>query len=209
MGRSFDKSYLAWGLAALVSIVAFIAWGDSNSWTSHPSTYQIFPLLGLWAFGLMWAHYVVGSLRGPLDISGDSLKPYYRYTGYAVLALICLHPGLLVYQLFRDGAGLPPGSYEHYVRPGLGWVTLLGTVSLLIFLAFEFHRVFGKKPWWHYVVDLSDAAMLAIVYHGLRLGSQLQMGWYKYVWYVYALALVIVLANKYIERFSSKQKARP
>jgi predicted ferric reductase len=202
---------VAWGLALVVCGLSFIAWGEGNSWNfSHLSTYQVFPLLGLLAFSLMWSHYILGTLKEVATSNPDSLKNYYRWTGYAVLVLICLHPGLLIYQLFHDGQGLPPGSYEKYVAPGLAWVTLLGTASLLVFLAFEFHRVFGKKSWWHYVADLSDLAMLAIVYHGLRLGSQLQMGWYRYVWWLFAVTLLAVLARKYYFKLGfGSQKARP
>jgi hypothetical protein len=130
------------------------------------------------------------------------LADYFRITGWLVLGLICLHPGLLIYQRFRDGHGLPPGSYESYVAPGLGWVTLLGTASLLVFLAFEFHRRYGERRWWRYVQDASDLAMLAIIYHGLRLGSQLH-GWFYYVWWFYAVTLVLVLIRKYVLRLRS------
>lgn len=207
-----DEKYIvvsAWSLALVVCVTAFIAWGNSSLWNfGHLSSYQIFPLLGLWAFSIMWTHYVSGTMRELYGIKPEALKQYYRWTGYAVLVLICLHPGLLIYQLFHDGAGLPPGSYEKYVAPGLAWVTLLGTVSLLIFLAFELHRVFGDRKWWHYVADLSDLAMIAIVYHGLRLGSQLQTGWFRFVWWFYAIILVAILARKYSLKLGI-QKARP
>lgn len=202
---------VAWLLAFVVCLLSFVAWGSSNSWNfSHLSTYQIFPLLGLLAFSLMWTHYILGTVKEVATANPDSLKEYYRWTGYAVLVLICLHPGLLIYQLLHDGLGLPPGSYEKYVAPGLGWVTLLGTASLLVFLAFELHRVYGKKKWWHYVADLSDLAMLAIIYHALRLGSQLQTGWFRYVWWVFAVTFVAVLARKYYFKLGfGSQKARP
>ena len=126
------------------------------------------------------------------------LTNYFRYTGYAVLAAIVLHPGLLVYQLFRDGRGLPPSSYEHYVAPGLAWVTLLGTASLLAFLAFELHRWYGRTSWWKYVITAGDIAMVAIFYHSLRLGTQLKGGWFRWVWWFYGLSLAVVLVRKYM-----------
>jgi hypothetical protein len=133
------------------------------------------------------------------------LASYFRITGYIVLVLICLHPGLLIYQRFRDGFGLPPHSYESYVAPGLGWVTLLGTTSLLVFLAFELRRFYGKRPWWRFVADASDVAMLAILYHGLRLGSQLQHGWYRGVWLFYAVMLIAALVYKYATRYQASR----
>jgi hypothetical protein len=193
---------LAWTLATVVSVLAVVAWGDYYQWHfSSLSTYQVFPLLGLLAFSIMWSHYMAVALRMRLALPQAVLARFFRWTGYAVLVLICLHPGLLIYQRFKDGFGLPPHSYETYVAPGLGWVTVLGTASLLVFLAFEFKRIYGERRWWHYVADASDAAMLAIVYHGLRLGHQLQQGWYRGVWFFYFVTLVVALIYKYSARF--------
>ncbi len=189
--------YFPWTLTAIVSILAIYVWGHSFGWNLRAiNAYQFFPLLGLLGFSIMWSHYMVGSIKDKF-LKNLVLDEYFRYTGYAVLAVIVLHPGILIYQRFRDGYGLPPGSYESYVAPGMGWITLLGTVSLLAFLAFEFHRKFGERSWWKYVISAGDAAMLAIFYHGLRLGSQLQGGWFRYVWYFYGLTLLIVIGKKY------------
>lgn len=208
-----DKNILvlltAWSLGTLVSLLAILAWGPGYDWRVLPfSSYVLFPVLGLIAFSLMWTHYIMGTVSELAGVKPEVLKPYFRYTGYMVLVLICLHPGLLIAQLFFDGAGLPPLSYERYVAPGLGWITLLGSVSLLVFLAFELHRVFDKKKWWHYVVDASDFAMLAIVYHGLRLGTDLhRVSWYRAVWWFYAVTLTIVLIRKYALKLQGKTKA--
>lgn len=198
--------FAAWSLCLLVTLLAILAWGPGYEWRIIPlSSYVLFPVLGLIAFSIMWTHYVMGTVSDLAGVKPEVLKPYFRYTGYAVLIFLCLHPGLLIAQLFFDGAGLPPLSYERYVAPGLGWVTLLGTVSLLVFLAFELHRFFGKKSWWHYVVDASDFAMLAIVYHGLQLGADLdRVGWYRAVWWFYAITLSLVLVRKYILRIKTK-----
>jgi hypothetical protein len=201
---------LAWLLALSVCLAAIIAWGRYYAWHVWPiNTYQLFPVLGLLAFSLMWTHYMMGTLSQLLKLRADALASYFRLTGYAVLILICLHPGILIYQRFRDGFGLPPLSYERYVAPGLGWVTILGTASLLVFLAFEFHRVYGKRRWWHYVVDASDAAMLVIVYHALRLGMQLQHGWYRVVWFLYAVTLAAALVYKYAKRYQQHLDGTP
>ncbi|GAC1499607.1 MAG: hypothetical protein NVS1B10_02510 [Candidatus Saccharimonadales bacterium] len=195
----------AWAMALTVSIVGTIAWGKAYGWHLLPlNIYQLFPLLGIIAFSIMWTHYITATFRDLTGTAKEKLASYYKYTGYLVLALICLHPGLLIFQRFRDGAGFPPHSYESYVAPGLGWVTLLGTTAWLIFIAFEFHRKFGHKSWWHYVQDSSDLAMLFILYHGLRLGTSLQTGWFRSVWYFYTLTFVAVLIRKYYIRLQQR-----
>lgn len=200
--RGTVSRVLAWSLLTIVCIVCIVAWGSYYEWHILPySTYQFFPILGLLAFSIMWSHYMMMAVKTAWSLNANVLANYFRWTGYAVLGLICLHPGLLIYQRFKDGYGLPPGSYERYVAPGLGWITILGTASLLVFLAFELHRFFGKRTWWHYVADASDAAMLAIVYHALRLGSTLQQGWFRGVWWFYLVTLIITLTYKYKKRF--------
>ena len=58
----------------------------------------------------MWAHYIVSATRQQLGIDKRVLHTYIEVTGWLVLILIILHPGLLEWQLFHDGLGLPPGS---------------------------------------------------------------------------------------------------
>jgi hypothetical protein len=193
---------IAWATSLTVLVLSIAVWGDYYQWHIWPvNSYQLFPVFGLVAFGLMWAHYTSGALRQLMGLNKKVLSRYFTLTSWVVLVLICLHPGLLIYQRFRDGAGLPPHSYESYVAPGRGWVTLLGTTCLLVFLAFEFRRVFGQRSWWHYVADAGDAAMLGILYHGLRLGSQLMHGWFRFVWLFYFVTLVAVLIRKYVNRY--------
>ena len=197
MNKSKLLTYAPWSLSSLVAILALYVWGHSFAWQfSAISAYQFFPVLGLLAFSIMWSQYMVSFLSENV-LQETKLSNYFRYTGYVVLGAIVLHPGILIYKRFRDGYGLPPHSYETFVAPSMAWITLLGTASLLIFLAYELHRWFGERSWWKYVAGAGDAAILAIFYHGLRLGSQLQGGWFMKVWWFYGLTLLAVLVRKY------------
>lgn len=189
----------------MVCLLAIVAWGQSYGWRLLPiNNYVLFPLLGLLAFSIMWSHYVASSIRQWFGLPKPVLARYFRLTSLAVLVCLCLHPGLLIYQRFRDGYGLPPGSYQSYVAPGLKWVVVLGVVSLLVFLAFELHRWYAQRSWWHWVTEAGDLAMLAIVYHGFRLGGQLQEGWFHTVWWLYAVVLVLVVGRNYYLRYVLK-----
>lgn len=206
MSKDSFCQLMAWGSSAVVAAIAVVAWGQTYDWQLTPaSNYMIFPLLGLLAFSLMWSHYAASSLRLAMNVKPPALSRYFTATGWAVLLLILLHPGLLIYQRFRDGYGLPPNSYLSYVAPSLRWVVFLGVVSLLAFLAFELRRWYDKKSWWPYVAGAGDLAMLAIFYHGLRLGGQLQQGWFKTVWWFYGASLVIFLIHKYYVKYRSQK----
>ncbi len=206
--RAIDRRiFLPWLLTVLVSGLAVYVWGQSFQWQwSLLDAYLFFPVLGLLAYSILWSQYMTGFLAENL-LKNVDLGAYYRYAGYVVLTAIVLHPGIFIYKLFRDGYGLPPGSYTHFVAPSMEWIVLLGTASLFAFLAFELHRWYSHKWWWKYVLAAGDVAMLAIFYHGLRLGNQLQAGWFVAVWWFYGLTLLAVLARKYILLLLHKSNA--
>ena len=184
-------------LTIITCTVALAVWGASNDWQLlHLSLYQVFPVLGLLAFSIMWSQYMVEAVRNIRPQLPD-IRSFFSRTSWAVLVLILFHPGLLIFQRFRDGYGLPPGSYLSYVAAMQKWVVLLGSMSLMIFIAFEFKKFFEKHHAWHIVQILNDIAIIAIFYHGLRLGSQLQQGWFQYLWYFYGLSLIAALGYKY------------
>jgi hypothetical protein len=198
-------SISAWSMSGFVSLLAFLAWGGSYGWRfDQLTTYQIFPLFGLLAFSIMWSHYAAGTLRQYLNVDKAVLKPYFAVTSYIVLVAILLHPGILIFQLFRDGMGLPPASYASYVAPGLVPIVLLGTACWFVFMGYELHRFFGDRSWWRFVQYASDVAMIGIFYHALRLGNALQGGWYVFVWYFYGITLVAMLGYGYVTRHKNK-----
>jgi len=196
---------LAWLLSASVIAVAVFAWGSSWQWhLGSLTTYQVFPIFGLVAFSTMWSQYMVATAIQYLGISSKALHNYFRITGFIVLAAIMLHPGMLVWQLWRDGLGLPPHSYLHYVAPSLRWVALLGTVSFLIFIAYELRYKYGNRSWWRFMEYLVDLAILAIFYHALRLGTQTKINWIRTVWYFYGTTLIAALLYKYIGKYNAR-----
>jgi len=188
----------AWGLSLIVSVVAIIAWvGGYQLEFQRLNLYLFFPVLGLLAFSLMWAHYIVGASRRLAGLEKLSFKTYFKVTGLLALTFILLHPSLLIFQLWRDGGGLPPLSYIHYVGPVMEWAVLLGSFSFLIFLSFETKRWFEDRGWWPIIDYAQVVAMFAIIAHSLALGSNLQKGWFRGVWWVYAVSLVLSVAYTY------------
>ena len=200
--------YLAWGLSAIVIGIVVLVWGSGLLWNFNGiSIYQIFPLLGLIAFSVMWSHYIISFLNKTI-FKKTTLGLYYKVTGYIVLIAIIFHPGLLAFQRFRDGYGIPEKSLTSYVQNNLKWVVLLGTVSFLVFLLFELQRFYKEKFWWKYLIFANEIAMLAIFYHALRLGTNLHGGWFKYVWFFYGVTLIIIFSyynyNRIISFISEK-----
>ncbi len=200
---------LAWSVSIISIVLAITAWGQSVSWElGSISSYQLFPLFGLLAFSLMWGHYLMHSLRVYFKIEKNALKQYFEITSLAVLGAILLHPGLLAWQLWRDGLGLPPSSELNYVSSGMKIAVILGMISVMVFLAYELRRNFGNKKWWKYVQIASDAAILLIVVHSLKLGTNLQTGWFRLVWLFYVFTLLISLVYIYVDKFNAPRKVK-
>jgi hypothetical protein len=198
----------AWASSAAVSVAAIAAWGQTYSWRlDHISTYQLFPLFGLLAFSLMWAHYALSAARRYFGLERTVLARYFEVTSLAVLVTIVLHPSLLVWQLWRDGFGLPPGSYLRYVGRGLHIAVFLGSVSLFMFLAYELRRWFIERSWWHFMGYVSDLAMAFIFYHALRLGAGLHIGWFRALWFFYGVSLAVVLGFNYYQTWQKSRSA--
>jgi hypothetical protein len=63
--RRVPLQVLAWAIGLAVSALAIVAWGRDFGWQVWPvRSYVLFPLLGLWAFSLMWSHYMIETLAG-------------------------------------------------------------------------------------------------------------------------------------------------
>ena len=200
-------SSFAWGLSLLAALLAFAAWGQSMRWNfSNLSNYRLFPLFGLLAFSLMWSMYVVGFVRKQSKHQPPKMVNYYKYLPLAIFAAILLHPSLLVWQLWRDGFGLPPGSYlNNYVAQSAKWAVVISTTAFAIFIIYEFRYKYRVKQWWKYMELLADLALVGLYFHALKLGSNFQHGWYRYVWFFYGLTLAFLLADLYLGKYKDRK----
>lgn len=185
---------VAWGLSAVVTALSVLVWLDANNGRINTHAYALFPVFGLIAFSLMWVHYIVGATRRFYGLSKKHFTQYYGTTSFVVLFALLLHPGLLIAQLWRSGFGLPPDSYlNYYVAPAARWAVMLGSISLLVFLAFELRHKFAAKSWWKWFERVQVAAMAMIFIHALRLGGELQVGWFRVIWLLYGISFVLAV----------------
>lgn len=193
--RAFVAKYLpviAWGLGGFVLVSSIAAW-----WTGYsgkPLTpYDIFPPLGLVAFGLMWSHYVIGALRRYAGQTAAPRNVYMLLSMGVVLSLLLLHPGILWISLYIDGYGLPPQSYYEVYSAQLGLLAI-GTVALIIFLTYELRRYFKFASWWKYIEKVQLLAMALIFVHAIGLGRELRIDWFMVIWLFYGVTLIVSAA---------------
>lgn len=189
-----DLPVVAWVLSSAVVVLAIVAWGDSVGWRfDRLNAYALFPLFGILAFSLMWAHYIMGAVRRYAGHDKEVLRTYFNTTSALVLYFLLLHPGLLIWRLQVDGYGVPPASYKAYVGEALYGFVLLGFIAFLTFITYELRRlkfVSRYKKWLQYA---SDIAMMLVFVHGLKLGSALHSDWFRAVWLLYGILLVMAI----------------
>ena len=191
---SSASRYLPWLLLTMSLIVPFIAWSSERDWSYDKLTLLvIFPLLGLWAWSIMWTHYAYGSLR--LVYSGlQKNKLYSKVSGVLVLFLILLHPFLLSLNQWQTLEKLPPGSVYSYVAPSQKLFIYFGVVALTLFLSFEvFERLKSSNVVnqnWKWVSLSQMLAMTLIFFHALSLGSNLSVEWFELYWVTLGALLI-------------------
>ena len=75
-------------------------------------------------------------------------------------------------------------------------------VSLAVLLVYELRRWYEDKQWWQYISYATDAAMILLLIHALKLGHNLQTGWLRIVWLFYGVTLILALGYIYNRKFS-------
>lgn len=188
-----------WVLGLVVMFAGFLAWFQNMGNTIHiVSLYQVFPMLGIWAWSLMWTHFIVWEIRRlKPSLLGNVL--YSNVSGALVFIFLILHPGLLAFEQFRQGKGLPPTSYFAYAGEASVWLIILGMVGFVGFLFYEVIIRFEKnervkKIWW-FVNITQTIAMASIFTHGLELGGDLHGGWFRTYWICLGLLLIPCLLH--------------
>jgi hypothetical protein len=184
--RPEGTTAVVWLLFAVVVVVPYVHWVHALEPGKPVNPYTVFPLLGVWAWSLMWTHYVHGTLT-MVSSRFTSSATYKRWTGWMVLTLVLAHPGLLMGALLVDTEQVPPASYLGYAGAGREWLAVLGTVALVAFLGYEALVRLSLRErlgaGWRWVSVAQMVAMTAVFVHGLGLGRHLeQPGWFRHYW---------------------------
>ena len=183
----------AWVLFAFVIIAPFTAWLSMNNWSLDAvSIVTVFPLLGIWAWSIMWTHYIVGGIRLLRD--DQKYVQYNILTGYIVLALLLLHPTLLAWQQWQTIQVLPPMSFYDYVASSMKVFILFGSIALALFIGYDIavrlkNTSFIRKN-WHWVSTVQVVAMAFIFVHALAIGGLTDTSIFELYWVVLGAALL-------------------
>lgn len=190
--------YSPWLLATGVLVFPAVLWLHFYRWEPPLQPLAVFPLLGVWAWSLMWTHYIYGALRIRWPHHFHEQKAYDRITAWLVLLLILLHPFLLAWGQKQRTQLLPPESFLAYVPPEMELFITFGTIGLVLFLAYEVfgrlrqREIFRRNWLW---ISLSQVLAMGLIFvHALQVGQTVLSGWGSGYWIVLGVLLVPAMA---------------
>lgn len=193
----------------IIPIIALpvVVWGSRLNWDpDFIGSVTVFPLLGLVAFSIMWWHFLLGFVSN-LNPSFTKMKNLHRTSSYFVLLLILLHPLLLAFYSVSNSLGGPPDAYYNFVSPSKAVFITYGILALTVFILYDVARwLRNSQGWigrnWQIVDAIDDVAFVAIFFHGLYLGQDLQSGWFRYVWLFYGISALLFITYKHYRAVS-------
>jgi hypothetical protein len=183
-------------LAVIVPILAHIRnvpWGESSLLAS------IFPIFGLLAFTLLWLHSISGVFEERLREIFD-FDSFVRWTALAIFMSILLHPILLLFTI-KFNVGL--------LFSGDSTPIILGIIGLALLLTYDIGKMLKKYEFfsknWTAILIVSNIGFIFTFFHSIKIGSDLQTGFMRWLWIFYGVTAIISIFYTYaIKPFYSR-----
>lgn len=157
----------------------------------------LFPLVGLYAFTLLWIQFLLGSNMYPLMRVFPRVQLFHRTQGPFVLAFALLHPTLLLLGV----GGVAAYFRFEFVPPNLVPWVWVGELQLTLLIATVATALLRKTKWlkkrWHWIHYTNYVVFTLVWLHSWNLGTDVQshLAW---LWYFYgATALLSAGARLY------------
>jgi len=171
---------------------------SSRYWTLGSELLSnIFPLLGILAFTLLWLHSISGVFE-------SWLRKYFDFdwfiytTSMLIFISFVLHPFLLL--IYSDFSFTRAFSYAdmRYI-----WLGVIGFLLLITYDIGKFlknHDFFVRN--WDKILVISTIGFLLTFFHSLVIGSDLQSGTLRIVWIFYGITAILSTIYTYgIKKF--------
>lgn len=163
---------------------------------------NVFPVLGLTAFSLMWLHIVGG-------VFGNTLERYVNFrkfvstTSLIVLVLLVFHPLLFLVNLTKR-------QIINLLTVGRSIYIWFAITAWIVFIGYDIAKLFKDHKFltkhWEIIKLISTLPFFLVFFHSLKLGSDLQKGTLRYLWIFYGITATFATLYTYIiKRFFKKR----
>jgi len=166
----------------------------------------VFPLVGLYAFFLIWAQIVIGSSMPILWRYIPWIETFHRAQGTFALLLGISHPLLLEISLGpKDFLGFS------FVSPEQRVFAFLGFFQLFLLMLTALTAILMKLPFlvnrWHYIHYLNYVLFVSVFVHSWNLGSDLSASQsLRALWGFFLASGMICLAARLARRYRQALK---
>lgn len=165
--------------------------------TLAQSSGLLFPLIGLYAFTLLWLQLMIGSTINPLRKIYPRVQAFHNTQGVFVLLLALLHPALLIISLGLAGY-IDLITAPSFLRPFV-W---LGEVQLFLLIIAVLTALLRKITWlqknWHWVHLANYVVFFSALVHSWFLGSDVAASSLKYFWLFLGLTGLIAASARLV-----------
>lgn len=152
--------------------------------------YALFPLLGLYAFSMLWLQFIMGSARDVLAKAYPRVLKFHMNQGPFVLFFSLLHPLLLTL-----GVGLESYLYMTYIATEMKLYAFLGVLALFFMILAVGAAKFRTHPWlqrrWIYVHYLNYLVFIFSWLHSWNVGTDIQTAPLRYLWLFYGVTAIV------------------
>lgn len=198
----YSPSILLWRwllpviLLFIISVPAYIFFSARGGLRSFQGvdlrvfSLRIFPLVGLYAFTLVWLQLMIGANMDLLRRVYSWIESWHRKEGVFVFLFAWTHPILLL-------IGVGPTVYlaRTFVTPQLVPFVWLGYFQLTLINLTVITALLRKKTWlkrhWHTIHYLNYITFTSIWIHSWFIGSDVQYSPLRYVWMFYAATAIV------------------
>ncbi|OGC82353.1 MAG: hypothetical protein A2V81_02365 [Candidatus Abawacabacteria bacterium RBG_16_42_10] len=169
--------------------------------------YAVFPLLGLYAFSMLWLQFIMGSARDVLTKAYPKVLKFHMNQGPFVLLFSLLHPLFLVI-----GVGLENYLYMTYVPQELKLYAFLGVISLFFMILAVAAAMFRMHPWlqrrWIYIHYLNYLVFILSWLHSWNIGTDMKTAPFRQLWLFYGITAVVALLLRFRRVVVERQKMK-
>lgn len=162
----------------------------------------LFPLVGLYAFTLVWTQLILGSSAAPWRKIFPAITKIHRRVGTFTFLFALLHPGLMILAFGPDFLGY------RFLDPTLTLFAYAGTIAILIIsltaLTAIFWRVNFIRRYWRTVHYLNYVTFALVWYHSWNIGSDVQTTNLKWLWLFFGTSAIFSLTWRLLRSFSRK-----
>jgi glycine/D-amino acid oxidase-like deaminating enzyme/nitrite reductase/ring-hydroxylating ferredoxin subunit len=172
----------------------------------------LFPLVGLYAFLLVWFQFILGSNMRWLRKLFPGVETWHRTQGVFALLFAVVHPTMLI-----GGYGLESYLRDTFVDPSLVLYVWIGRIQLLLMFVTVGTALLMKLPWlkrrWHLIHYLNYAVFALVWTHSWSLGSDVRPTPLRWLWFFFAATAAasivarIVSSRRTSEAGDRKQEA--